>query len=104
MLVTPQTDQDVHNLKDEIKKEVSDVGIDEWTYLDNFFKRFNKACRVAGCGTVLRCSFVVHELLVKHISGSTPAQILRMQVNVLQDQAINCQKVVEAGRIRPHVG
>jgi len=30
------------DLKDEIKKEITDVGIDEWTYLDNFFKRFNK--------------------------------------------------------------
>merc|ERR1719230_631286 len=30
------------DLKDEIKKELTDVGIDEWTYLDNFFKRFNK--------------------------------------------------------------
>merc|ERR1712194_42804 len=29
-------------LKDEIRKELTDVGIDEWTYLDNFFKRFNK--------------------------------------------------------------
>merc|ERR1740121_3193242 len=30
------------DLKDEIKKELTDVGIDEWTYLDMFFKRFNK--------------------------------------------------------------
>lgn len=30
------------DLKEEIKKELQDVGIDEWTYLDNFFKRFNK--------------------------------------------------------------
>merc|ERR1719230_1367571 len=30
------------DLKEEIKKELTDVGIDEWTYLDNFFKRFNK--------------------------------------------------------------
>mmetsp|Transcript_40136 Transcript_40136/g.87673 ORF Transcript_40136/g.87673 Transcript_40136/m.87673 type:complete len:489 (-) Transcript_40136:167-1633(-) len=30
------------DLKEEIRKEVMDVGIDEWTYLDNFFKRFNK--------------------------------------------------------------
>merc|ERR1712217_291600 len=30
------------DLKDEIRKELTDVGIDEWTYLDNFFKRFNK--------------------------------------------------------------
>jgi len=29
-------------LKDEIRKELTDVGIDESTYLDNFFKRFNK--------------------------------------------------------------
>merc|ERR1712137_708570 len=29
-------------LKEEIRKELTDVGIDEWTYLDNFFKRFNK--------------------------------------------------------------
>jgi len=27
---------------EEIRKELTDVGIDEWTYLDNFFKRFNK--------------------------------------------------------------
>merc|ERR1712113_545523 len=32
-------DEDV---KEEIRKELTDVGIDEWTYLDNFFKRFNK--------------------------------------------------------------
>merc|ERR1712151_700687 len=30
------------DLKEEIRKELQDVGIDEWTYLDNFFKRFNK--------------------------------------------------------------
>merc|ERR1712048_1503869 len=30
------------DLKEEIRKELSDIGIDEWTYLDNFFKRFNK--------------------------------------------------------------
>eukprot|EP00928_Gymnodinium_smaydae_P032273 TRINITY_DN2341_c1_g1_i1.p1 TRINITY_DN2341_c1_g1~~TRINITY_DN2341_c1_g1_i1.p1 ORF type:complete len:490 (+),score=151.92 TRINITY_DN2341_c1_g1_i1:166-1635(+) len=30
------------DLRDEIRKELADVGIDEWTYLDNFFKRFNK--------------------------------------------------------------
>jgi len=30
------------DLKEEIRKEVTDVGIDEWTYLDNFFKRYNK--------------------------------------------------------------
>lgn len=29
-------------LKEEIRKELTDMGIDEWTYLDNFFKRFNK--------------------------------------------------------------
>merc|ERR1712190_279981 len=29
-------------LREEIRKELTDVGIDEWTYLDNFFKRFNK--------------------------------------------------------------
>jgi len=29
-------------LKEEIRKELTDVGIDEWTYLDSFFKRFNK--------------------------------------------------------------
>mmetsp|Transcript_35643 Transcript_35643/g.96689 ORF Transcript_35643/g.96689 Transcript_35643/m.96689 type:complete len:490 (-) Transcript_35643:105-1574(-) len=29
-------------LKEDIRKELTDVGIDEWTYLDNFFKRFNK--------------------------------------------------------------
>merc|ERR1719486_1118878 len=29
-------------LKEEIKKELTDDGIDEWTYLDTFFKRFNK--------------------------------------------------------------
>lgn len=31
------------DLKEEVKKELTDVGIDEWTYLDNFFKRYNKA-------------------------------------------------------------
>jgi hypothetical protein len=30
------------DLKEEIRKELADIGIDEWTYLDNFFKRFNK--------------------------------------------------------------
>merc|ERR1711865_1292898 len=30
------------DLKEEIRKELTDVGIDEWTYLDTFFKRFNK--------------------------------------------------------------
>merc|ERR1711862_1063281 len=30
------------DLKEEIKKELTDDGIDEWTYLDLFFKRFNK--------------------------------------------------------------
>merc|ERR1740127_293625 len=30
------------DLKEEIKKELSDIGIDEWTYLDQFFKRYNK--------------------------------------------------------------
>ncbi|CAE7942986.1 DRC2 [Symbiodinium necroappetens] len=30
------------DLKEEIRKELTDVGIDEWTYLDNFFKRYNK--------------------------------------------------------------
>merc|ERR1719277_2670769 len=30
------------DLREEIKKEITDVGIDEWTYLDMFFKRFNK--------------------------------------------------------------
>jgi len=29
-------------LREEIKKELTDDGIDEWTYLDTFFKRFNK--------------------------------------------------------------
>ena len=35
----------VQDLKEEIRKELTDVGIDEWTYLDNFFKRYNKASR-----------------------------------------------------------
>jgi len=30
------------DLKEEVRKELTDMGIDEWTYLDNFFKRFNK--------------------------------------------------------------
>merc|ERR1719401_2130734 len=30
------------DLKEEIRKELTDMGIDEWTYLDNFFKRYNK--------------------------------------------------------------
>merc|ERR1712023_272488 len=30
------------NLKDEIKECLSETGIDEWTYMDTFFKRFNK--------------------------------------------------------------
>jgi chromosome segregation ATPase len=30
------------DLKEEIRKELTDVGIDEWTYLDQFFKRYNK--------------------------------------------------------------
>merc|ERR1719316_248928 len=30
------------DLKEEIRKELTDMGIDEWTYLDMFFKRFNK--------------------------------------------------------------
>lgn len=30
------------DLKEEIRKELTDIGIDEWTYLDMFFKRFNK--------------------------------------------------------------
>merc|ERR1712217_207798 len=29
-------------LKEEIRKELTDPGIDEWTYLDQFFKRYNK--------------------------------------------------------------
>merc|ERR1719230_1875953 len=29
-------------LKDEIKEVLADTGVDEWTYLDCFFKRFNK--------------------------------------------------------------
>merc|ERR1712070_1036159 len=33
---------DDDDLKEEIRKELFDVGVDEWTYLDNFFKRFNK--------------------------------------------------------------
>jgi len=28
--------------RDEIRMELTDVGVDEWTYLDNFFKRYNK--------------------------------------------------------------
>lgn len=28
--------------KEEIKETLNDAGIDEWTYLDTFFKRFNK--------------------------------------------------------------
>ena len=39
------------DLKEEIRKELTDVGIDEWTYLDNFFKRFNKAAQ-CWCGDV----------------------------------------------------
>jgi len=30
------------DLKEEIRKELVDIGTDEWTYLDHFFKRFNK--------------------------------------------------------------
>jgi hypothetical protein len=30
------------DLKEEIRKELTDIGIDEWSYLDMFFKRFNK--------------------------------------------------------------
>merc|ERR1719191_2329975 len=30
------------DLKEEIRKELTDMGIDEWTYLDQFFKRYNK--------------------------------------------------------------
>merc|ERR1719456_1755528 len=37
-----ELDFDDEDLKEEIRKELADVGIDEWTYLDNFFKRFNK--------------------------------------------------------------
>merc|ERR1719194_337676 len=33
---------DDDDLKEEIKEALSDTGIDEWTYLDTFFKRFNK--------------------------------------------------------------
>lgn len=33
---------DDEDLKQEIKESVGDTGIDEWTYLDTFFKRFNK--------------------------------------------------------------
>merc|ERR1719197_1930525 len=33
---------DDEELKEDIRKELTDMGIDEWTYLDNFFKRFNK--------------------------------------------------------------
>uniref|UniRef100_A0A0G4HVM7 Dynein regulatory complex subunit 2 n=1 Tax=Chromera velia CCMP2878 TaxID=1169474 RepID=A0A0G4HVM7_9ALVE len=29
-------------VKEEIREALSDVGIDEWTYLDSFFKRYNK--------------------------------------------------------------
>lgn len=29
-------------LKEEIRRELTDAGVDEWSYLDNFFKRFNK--------------------------------------------------------------
>mmetsp|Transcript_87474 Transcript_87474/g.155140 ORF Transcript_87474/g.155140 Transcript_87474/m.155140 type:complete len:492 (-) Transcript_87474:96-1571(-) len=37
-----ELDMGDEDLKEEIRKELTDVGIDEWTYLDNFFKRFNK--------------------------------------------------------------
>jgi len=30
------------DLKEEIKESMADQGIDEWSYLDNFFKRENK--------------------------------------------------------------
>ena len=30
------------DLKEEIRGVLDDTGIDEWTYLDTFFKRFNK--------------------------------------------------------------
>eukprot|EP00811_Abedinium_folium_P029991 NODE_4767_length_1850_cov_8.384214.p1 GENE.NODE_4767_length_1850_cov_8.384214~~NODE_4767_length_1850_cov_8.384214.p1 ORF type:complete len:513 (-),score=180.85 NODE_4767_length_1850_cov_8.384214:312-1775(-) len=30
------------DFKEEIRRELTDIGIDEWTYLDNFFKRYNK--------------------------------------------------------------
>merc|ERR1711918_313880 len=33
---------DDDDLKEEIKESLSDTGIDEWTYLDTFFKRYNK--------------------------------------------------------------
>merc|ERR1712159_10375 len=33
---------DDDDLKEEIKESLADTGIDEWTYLDTFFKRFNK--------------------------------------------------------------
>merc|ERR1712050_806915 len=37
-----QLDFGDEDLKEEIRKELTDMGIDEWTYLDNFFKRYNK--------------------------------------------------------------
>jgi len=33
---------DDDDLKEEIKESLADTGIDEWTYLDTFFKRYNK--------------------------------------------------------------
>merc|ERR1712224_1151135 len=33
---------DDEGLKEDVKKELNDTCIDEWNYLDNFFKRFNK--------------------------------------------------------------
>jgi len=30
------------NLKEDVRRELTEVGIDEWTFLDNFFKRYNK--------------------------------------------------------------
>jgi sulfur relay (sulfurtransferase) DsrC/TusE family protein len=33
---------DDEDLKEDVKKELNDTCIDEWNYLDNFFKRFNK--------------------------------------------------------------
>jgi hypothetical protein len=30
-------------LKEEIREAMADTGVDEWTYLDCFFKRYNKA-------------------------------------------------------------